>query len=281
MLNISAYTNNTSQGQELYDCENHLTVVSSGYQKFTSKDWNVIREKGRKDYQVIYIVKGKGFFTFDKTAVEIAEGNIVIYSPEKPQYYKYSSRDLTEVYWVHFSGYGACCLLQDMNLLNNPAYFIGYSKDFVKIFSDIIRELQLKSPHFEEISSSLLISLIAGMARILDTSKKSVINRELEKTLKMMHSNYNRNYTVKDYARECNLSLYWFTHKFKRITGLPPTEYIRRLRINEAKYLLSNASLSIREISYIIGYENPLYFSRLFKQETGMSPTEYRKGLLL
>lgn len=48
--------------------------------------------------------------------------------------------------------------------------------------------------------------------------------------------------------------------------------------MERAKHLLLSSNLSISEISFSIGYENPLYFSRLFRKYTGSSPTEFRNG---
>ena len=50
--------------------------------------------------------------------------------------------------------------------------------------------------------------------------------------------------------------------------------------MNKAKELLLYSELSINEIASIIGYENPLYFSRIFKKNMNLSPNNYRKKYL-
>ncbi len=55
--------------------------------------------------------------------------------------------------------------------------------------------------------------------------------------------------------------------------------YILMNRINNATSLLETTDYNIAEISTIVGYENPMYFSRLFKKQKGVSPTDYRKLL--
>jgi AraC-like DNA-binding protein len=74
----------------------------------------------------------------------------------------------------------------------------------------------------------------------------------------------------------CSLSLFRFIHKFKDLTGMTPIEYLTQIRINEAKFLLSNSPLNVAEISSIVGYDDPLYFSRVFKKVTGISPKNYK-----
>lgn len=58
-----------------------------------------------------------------------------------------------------------------------------------------------------------------------------------------------------------------------------PAQYILSLRISNAQSLLENTSYNVTEISNIVGYENPLYFSRVFKKQCGMSPSEFRRQL--
>jgi len=95
-------------------------------------------------------------------------------------------------------------------------------------------------------------------------------------TKKYIDANYSEKHSVVDLARRSNMSLYWFIHKYKLITGYSPIEYLMRIRIKNAGILLSETNLSIIEISKHVGYDNPFYFSRVFKKVTGCSPSFYR-----
>lgn len=59
-----------------------------------------------------------------------------------------------------------------------------------------------------------------------------------------------------------------------------PKDYFTRLKMHKASQLLNNPNLSIKEVADLVGYEDPLYFSRVFKQINAVSPTEYRKKRL-
>ena len=54
-------------------------------------------------------------------------------------------------------------------------------------------------------------------------------------------------------------------------------QYILSIRISSAQNLLETTEYTVAEISDIIGYENPLYFSRLFKKQIGVSPSGFRE----
>ena len=76
------------------------------------------------------------------------------------------------------------------------------------------------------------------------------------------------------------MSTSWFIRNFKQYTGSSPMQYILSIRIYNAEVLLKNEQYNITEISNIVGYDNPLYFSRIFKKVKGLSPSEYRKNIL-
>ena len=69
----------------------------------------------------------------------------------------------------------------------------------------------------------------------------------------------------------------WFIRNFKRYTGATPMQFITSIRITNAQMLLETTNYAVNEISRIVGYDNPLYFSRLFRKYKGCSPSKYRK----
>ncbi len=82
---------------------------------------------------------------------------------------------------------------------------------------------------------------------------------------------------MEDLAREMGLGRTNFYQKVKGITGLVPIEYLRMTRLKKAsELLLSQPHLSMAEISFFVGFNDPLYFSRVFKKHFGVSPSSYR-----
>ena len=70
-----------------------------------------------------------------------------------------------------------------------------------------------------------------------------------------------------------------FSLAFKKYTGINFVNYIKELRINEAKRLLVDTDKKINEISMLVGYENEKHFMKIFKGMYGVSPSEYRKNM--
>lgn len=82
--------------------------------------------------------------------------------------------------------------------------------------------------------------------------------------------------SIEQYALDKHLSTSWFICSFKHYNGVTSMQYILNLRITNAKTLLRTTTYSVSEVVAIVGYDNPLYFSRLFKKQTGLPPSEFR-----
>ncbi len=81
--------------------------------------------------------------------------------------------------------------------------------------------------------------------------------------------------TVAMFAAELHLSPRYLSDLLKQETGKTAMDLIQLFLISEAKNLLNEGKYSIAEIAYLLGFENPPYFSRLFKKETGISPRQF------
>ena len=279
MIDISGHLHGYRQESGFEDKENYLTVNCCGYQKFITKNFSRNREHGRLDYQIIYIVKGKGFYNLDGEMKEIDEGNIILYRPGEVQNYSYYFDHNPEVYWVHFTGYGVDQILKMVGLLDKNVNFIGLSNTTIDCCKEIINELQIKKPIFEVSVNAALSKMLAIMGRKVQEQMQSTnqkMDLAFQKVLTLMHSSYNLKWSIHDFARECNLSTYWFIHSFKTYFGMSPIQYLTKIKMDKARELLTDSSLNVSEISEVLGYDNSLYFSRVFKKTTGVCPRDYR-----
>jgi two-component system response regulator YesN len=72
-----------------------------------------------------------------------------------------------------------------------------------------------------------------------------------------------------------------FSYVFKQYTGHNFVNYLKNIRITEAKKLLETTDMFVTEIGKAVGYDNDKHFMKIFKIICGVSPTEYRKNTLL
>jgi len=99
----------------------------------------------------------------------------------------------------------------------------------------------------------------------------------MDKLVELMEQNMdNGELVVDDLVRELAVSRSVFFKKLKTLTGLAPIEFIKEMRIKRATQLIETGEFNMTQISYMVGINDPRYFSKCFKAKVGMTPTEYR-----
>lgn len=280
MINMSGYI--TDADEDIVDSKNYLSVNSCGYYKLVGLSaFETSRSEGRCDYQLLYVAKGTADFKIEGELMAAAEGSAIIYRPHRPQYYIYHLENNPEVYWLHFSGVQAETYLKNLDFNDGSLFNVGIKNEYIPIFEKIIRELQVRRKNFFELSSLYALELLSLMSRNMSEGSSNInrINEQLQNIIELMNKNSAQRQSVMEYAKMCTMSTCWFINSFKTYTGMTPQQYITDIRIRKAKELLSSSSFNISEISNIVGYDNPFYFSRIFKKNTGQSPREYKSKL--
>ena len=88
----------------------------------------------------------------------------------------------------------------------------------------------------------------------------------------------NDKFNVDDICKIIGISRIQLYRKVKALLGCSITDYILNRRLKKAKYLLNNESFTISEITYMVGFSNPNYFSTVFKGKYGVTPSEFKKN---
>lgn len=106
------------------------------------------------------------------------------------------------------------------------------------------------------------------------------ISPAIEKAKNYVENNFSKPYSLDLLAEVASKSKSYFCRAFKKQTGMTCGEYLNSVRVNEAKKMLKNKDLSVKEVCYLIGYKNTCHFSRVFKRIENISAFAYRKGFL-
>ena len=278
----SGYLNNTRA--PIKDKSRLLIVSSCGtYRLKHTKKLPTWRPRGRLDYQLLYIVSGKGHFFFGGKERIVTAGHMVLIQPRQEQRYDYYGAEKPEVYWVHFTGSDVKNILRKYEIpMDDPVFYSGASSTYTYIFKEMINELQTCKTGFEELLSMYLRQIFLLIQRTRQEQKPTVstyIQEEMEYARRYFNEHYNEPISIQDYAESRNMSVCYFQRNFKQIVNHTPMQYLLTIRVNNAASLLETTDYSMAEIAAIVGYEDPLYFSRLFRKIKGMSPSAYRKLL--
>ena len=275
----AGYLNNSRT--DFKDNSTPLVVGSCGtYRLKTRPKLPTYWQKGRRDYQILYVANGKTHFWFDGKEEIVSAGHMVLYKPEEIQKYVYYLEDNPEVFWIHFTGSDVKNILAYHGIsLDEHVFYCGVLPDYKVLFRKIIQELQLCRYGYEDYIASLFNDILLLVDRQQHEQKKATgnVQEQIERAAAYFNENYNTKISIDDYAESLHISTNWFIHNFKQYAGMSPAQYILSLRMVNAQSLLERTTYNIKEISEIVGYENPLYFSRVFKKEIGKSPAQYRK----
>ena len=142
---------------------------------------------------------------------------------------------------------------------------------------EFIADLSAKK-NFDEICLWIVKVLDVFMDTVYET--RNIKNaRSIVEALKFIRENYKKNLTLESVAQQVYISPYYLSHLFKEELGITFVEYLTKVRIDEAKRLLKDSSMSIVAIALEVGYQDASYFSKVFKKVVGLSPNQYRKNL--
>jgi len=120
--------------------------------------------------------------------------------------------------------------------------------------------------------SMAAIARVAGEVTTVDTNA-----HKLAQAVNYIDSHFHKDISRDDVAAHIHLTPCYFSQFFKQQMGESFVEYLRRIRIERAKYLLEYTSENTADISMKIGYNDSKYFYRVFKEHTGYTPCEYKR----
>lgn len=259
--------------------QNFFVHCSGRYRLVHLERFQTERPLGSANYQLIYIADGRARFKIDGEMKILEKGYCIFYQPGDPQYYYYNLNEHPDIYWVHFSCSKEHDFLRNVGWVEDKVYYVGVHNSYIKLFDQIIQELQLKPPHCEEQLKLLMQELLLQMGRnrIREESSMGSYNKEVEEAIQFFNLAPEEDFTIKEYTKSRGLNYYRFIDTFTQYVGISPRQYIINIRMTKAKELLVNSLFQVSEVARLTGYDNPLYFSRLFKKTWGMSPKEYKE----
>jgi YesN/AraC family two-component response regulator len=104
----------------------------------------------------------------------------------------------------------------------------------------------------------------------------SDIDNKINKIKQYIDEHYNQEITLEELSALAAITPQYLCRLFKKYFDLRPFQYITRKRIQQAKKLLSDNTLSVNEIAHSVGFNDCSYFCAIFKKNEMMSPTEFR-----
>ena len=157
------------------------------------------------------------------------------------------------------------------------------SLDMASCLRNILREMEMKQPGYEDVCQAFMEILIirlmrsTGLSLPSETSAVST-NRQCAAVRRYIDLHFKEALTLEQLAEEGHMNKFYLSHAFKREYGVSPINYMISRRIEESKYLLAETDLSLSQIAQLLGFSSLSYFSQVFHRTQNISPKEYRQS---
>lgn len=247
-------------------------VLLCGY--FSDYPEHAVRRDGLQENVVIYCVGGRGRVQMEREW-EVHPGDVCYLRAGAPHYYAADPQDPWKIYWLHYTD-ATDQYAQRVAARNHasPVMRVGLRSQLAQLFDQLLEALTAAWDGLSLSRCDALTQLI--LCEIMESGPSEP---QLEQVVDYMKRHLRDEAPLDQLAARSGLSKYHFVREFKRRYGMPPKQYMNRLRILAACELLCGGHMPVGQISEQLGYATPYYFSERFKQFTGMSPSAYRRWI--
>lgn len=143
-------------------------------------------------------------------------------------------------------------------------------------------ELEAERPspriYAESLVAALAAQVFAKYAKPLVEDMRSLgsSRAQIRRGIEYINDNLGSDLPLDDIARAANMSKYHFAKSFRQVVGMPPHQYVVRMRVERARKLLSAGPVSLEEVAHQVGYTDVGQFSEQFLKIVGTTPGRYR-----
>ena len=237
-------------------------------------------EMGRifDEYALVYITRGRGTFkTEGKREWEIVPGNLFMLFPNVWHWYAPDPQTGWDEYWVGFKGAYPDQLVENGFFTpDQPVMDVGLHDSLLGLYTEITDTARFEAPGHQQIIGSLILHLLAHLSTLAAQHGTNSVNEAtVQKAKFLLADNVTTHLDIGWLSRSLGLGYSRFRQVFKKCTGVSPYQYFLDLKIARAKELLEQGQFSVKEIAYMLSFDDPYYFSHLFKKKTGLPPSEW------
>lgn len=263
--------------QEYYFFDNHNRAPYSGYLLQYTLSGLGIFETSHKQL----LTKGMGFFCHipEESRYYLPDSNIEDFCSSEA----FSSTDIYKMldegwtfFYLHFDGPAAKSFYDTLISLGGPTFSLSINSPAIALFLRMFEHCRQHKPLELYEGGEFLYRFLAQLLReiespSLETSPLVTFAKDY------ISSNFQTLQGIHDVADLCQVSHEHLSRCFHKETGHTPQQYLTKLRVEHALYLLLNTNTSIGEIAVSCGFQNGNYFAKVFKKFLQCTPEEYRR----
>lgn len=237
--------------------------------------------------EIFYVVGGSGKFNIEGKLLPVTTDDMVIVNPNvEHTEVSYNKRPLEYiVLGVEGLEYSAGEDADERWFMTNLQ---NAREALLHALREMLREIEYKAVGYELICQDLLEVLILRLMRhaglqFLPTKTEHrkpgrKPSKECAAVRHYIDNHFKENINLDMLSELVHVNKFYMVHSFTKEYGISPINYLISRRIEESKYLLSDTDHSLSQISHMLGFSSPSYFSQSFRRLEGMSPMEFRRS---
>ena len=261
-----------SRSQELLKLRNIASAKYGG-------DWHSIPH-AHNYTELFYIIGGNGQFQIDDQRFPVRAHQLVIVNPNV--IHTELSYEAHPLEYIVLGTEGLEISIPGTDEGRYCLYSFPPTNHVLTCMQNILREMQDREAEHQTVCQAYMDILVVHLLRsthasVTHIAGSSPTNRQCASVRHYIDHHYKEKLSLDILAEVANVNKYYLAHAFKEEYGISPINYMISCRIREGKRLLTETDLSLSQISTILGFSSPSYFSQSFRNAEGTNPTEYRK----
>lgn len=233
------------------------------------------RMESHRTYLLDYVQRGAMHIEADGTTFTAEAGQLAITDCRRP--HRYYTSGYTERIWIHIDGSNMDDFCQQILAFRGHRAFTPFPGSHTeRTMTDLITAVKNNTVHSEADISQKIYRLLCGLL-FPPMNQETPQDDPVVLALAYINGHLFEDLSIPDIAGHVGLSPSHFSRQFRSQTGFSPHEYIVVHRIDEAKALLHDTTLSVKEIAYRTGYHSEVNFITSFTGKVGVSPSAFRK----
>lgn len=230
-----------------------------------------------KHYAIVYIAGGSGTYQAgDGDIQRVREGSLFLFEPDITYHYGPDEGGYWDEYYFTIEGSRIQEWLDHWPLLAGTVKHLGTDASQQNRIDRIFAYMESGSPSNADRAALLLEATLYEWLQHQQPFYTNVKEMRLNQLLEDLSASLYEPFDAQAFADRHHWSLSTLRRTVSEYTGYALHEYVHRLKVAEAKKMLLNSDLSVKEIAAALGYSDPFYFSRLFKKQSGEAPQLFR-----
>ena len=241
--------------------------------------WTYPGHEHTGEYEVGFIVRGKGQLEVNEQFLPIQENSITIVPADTSHRYVMDGNSSVQYYTLRFKSAGEGELLKFFSALGcavtSGEKCASYIHSSIHMLFSIHRT---NGGYVDEVFQSVCLSLLQLVRTLFDkeaTSLQLASQYFMSQVREYIQRNHREKITLESLSKKFNISTSHLSRMFKKAYDMSPIDYLIYCRITYATEYLLKSKQSVAEIAQLVGYDNPTHFTNMFVKRIGCTPTEY------